>query len=138
MGGGLELDAPPASTSIVETGADGASSAAADGILDGIAVVEAVAAVGAVGTPFAAAALPGVGAAAAGSTAAAADGVLDGIAVVEAVAALGAVGTPSAVAAPPGVGAAVAGSTAGAWGPGGAVSAVAVGGAGGTTMDAEG
>jgi hypothetical protein len=46
-------------------GAVGASSAAADGVLDGIAVVEAVAAVGAVGTPSAAAAPLGVGAAAA-------------------------------------------------------------------------
>jgi hypothetical protein len=47
-------------------GAVGASSAAADGVLDGIAIVEAVAAVGAVGTSSAAATLLGVGAAAAG------------------------------------------------------------------------
>jgi hypothetical protein len=47
-------------------GATGASSAAADGVLDGIAVVEAMAAVGAVGTPSTAAAPLGVGAAAAG------------------------------------------------------------------------
>jgi hypothetical protein len=47
-------------------GAAGASSAAADGVLDGIAIVEAVAAVRAVGTPSAAAAPLGVGAAAVG------------------------------------------------------------------------
>jgi hypothetical protein len=69
VGGGLELDASPVSASIVATGAAGASSAAVDGVLDGIAVDEAVAAVGAVGTPFAAAAPLGVGATAAGSTA---------------------------------------------------------------------
>ena len=51
VGGGLELDAPPASASIVATDAARASSAAADGELDGIAIAEAVAAVGAVGTP---------------------------------------------------------------------------------------
>jgi hypothetical protein len=138
VGGGLELDAPPASTSIVTTGVAEASSTAADGVLNGIAITEAVVAVEAVGTPSAAAAPPGFGAAAAGSTSVAADGVLDGIAVAEAVAAVGAVGTPSAVAAPPGVAAAAAGSTARAWGPGGAVSAVAAGGAGGTTLDVEG
>jgi hypothetical protein len=138
VGGGLELDAPPASTSIVMTGAAEASSVPADGVLDGIAVAEAVAAVGAVGTPSAAVAPPGFGAAAAGSTAAAADGVLDDITVAEAVASVGATGTPSAAVAPPGVGAAAAGSTAGAWGPGGAVSVVAAGGRGGTTLDAEG
>jgi hypothetical protein len=69
VGGGLELDVPPALTSIAPAGAAGASSAAADGVLDGIAVVEAVAAVGAVGTPSAAAAPLGVGAAAAVPTA---------------------------------------------------------------------
>jgi hypothetical protein len=42
------------------------SSVAADSVLDGIAVVEAVVAIGAVGTPSAAAAPLGVGAAAAG------------------------------------------------------------------------
>jgi hypothetical protein len=62
----MELDAPPASTSMAEAGAVGASSAAAVGVLDDIAVVEAMAAVGAVGTPSAAAAPLGVGAAAAG------------------------------------------------------------------------
>jgi hypothetical protein len=63
VGGGLELDAPPASTSIAVAGAAVASSAAVDGVLDGIAVVEVVAAVGAVGTPSTAAAPLGVGAA---------------------------------------------------------------------------
>jgi hypothetical protein len=38
----MELDAPPASTSMAEADAAGASSATADGVLDGIAVVEAV------------------------------------------------------------------------------------------------
>jgi hypothetical protein len=56
----------PASTSMVGAGAAGASSAAANGVLDGITVVEAVAAAGAVGTPSAAAAPLGVGAAAGG------------------------------------------------------------------------
>jgi hypothetical protein len=51
VGGGLELDAPPSSTSMAAASAAGASSATVDGVLDGIAVVEAVAAVGAVGTP---------------------------------------------------------------------------------------
>ena len=46
----MELDAPPASPSMAGVGAVGTSSAAADGVLDGIAVVEAVVAVGAVGT----------------------------------------------------------------------------------------
>jgi hypothetical protein len=46
----------PASTSMAAVGAVGASSAAGNGVLDGIAVAEAVAAVGAVGTPSAAAA----------------------------------------------------------------------------------
>jgi hypothetical protein len=62
----MELDAPPASTSMARAGTAGASSAAADGVLDGITVVEAVAVVGAVGTPYATAALLGVGTAAAG------------------------------------------------------------------------
>jgi hypothetical protein len=52
----MELDARPASTLMAGAGAIGASSAAADGVLDGIAIVEAVAAIGAVGTPSAAAA----------------------------------------------------------------------------------
>jgi hypothetical protein len=51
---------------MARAGAAGASSTAADGVLDGIAIVEAVAAVGAVGTPSAAAAPLGVGAAAVG------------------------------------------------------------------------
>jgi hypothetical protein len=62
----MELDAPPALTSMAGAGAVGASSAAADGVLDGIAIVEAVVAVGAVGTPSAAATPLGIGAAAAG------------------------------------------------------------------------
>jgi hypothetical protein len=49
VGDGLELDTPPTSTSIAAAGAAVASSAAADGVLDGVAVVEAVEAVGAVG-----------------------------------------------------------------------------------------
>jgi hypothetical protein len=65
----LELDAPPASASIVATSTARASSTAADGVLNGVAVAEAVATVGAVGTPSAAVAPLGVGAAAAGSTA---------------------------------------------------------------------
>jgi hypothetical protein len=60
---------PPTSTSIAASGVAEASSAATDGVLDDIAVVEAVAAVGAVGTPSAAAAPLGVGAAAARPTA---------------------------------------------------------------------
>jgi hypothetical protein len=51
---------------MVEAGAARASSVAADGVLDGIAVVEAVAAIGAVGTSSAAAAPLGVGVADAG------------------------------------------------------------------------
>jgi hypothetical protein len=51
VGGGLELNAPLASASIVATDAAGASSVAADGVLDGTTVAEAMAAVGAVGTP---------------------------------------------------------------------------------------
>ena len=134
--GGLELDAPPASTSIVVTGAAGASSTTADGVLDGITVTEAVAVVGAVGTPST---TPhGVGTAAAGSTAVAADGVLNGIAVIEAATAVGAVGTPSTAAAPLGVGAAAIKPPALAWGPGGTVSAVAAEGEGRTTLYAEG
>jgi hypothetical protein len=57
---------PPASTSMAGVGAVEASSAAADGVLDGIAIVEAVVAVGAVGTPSTAATPLDVGAAAAG------------------------------------------------------------------------
>jgi hypothetical protein len=56
VGGGIELDAPPTSTLMAGAGIVGASSAAADGVLDGIAVVEAAVAVRAVGTPSAAAA----------------------------------------------------------------------------------
>jgi hypothetical protein len=48
VGGGMQLDAPPASPSMAEAGAVGTSSAATDGVLDGITVVEAAAAVGAV------------------------------------------------------------------------------------------
>jgi hypothetical protein len=66
VGGGTELDAPPASTSMAGVGAVGASSVAVDGVLYGIAVVEAMAAVGAVGTPSTATAPLGVGAAAVG------------------------------------------------------------------------
>jgi hypothetical protein len=95
VGVGMELDAPPASTSMAGAGAVGASSAAADGVLDGITVVEAVVAVGAVGTP-------------------------------------------SAVVAPLDVGAAAAGPPPGAWGPDGAVSAVAAGGGRGATLEPEG
>jgi hypothetical protein len=62
----MELDAPPASTSMAEVGAAGGSFAAVGGVLDGITVVEAVVAVGAVGTPSAAVAPLGVGATAAG------------------------------------------------------------------------
>jgi hypothetical protein len=62
----MELDAPPASTSMVGAGAVGASSAATDGVLDDIAVVEAVPAVRAVGTRWRCAAPLGVGAAAVG------------------------------------------------------------------------
>jgi hypothetical protein len=69
VGGGLELNAPPASTLITAAGAATASSTAADGVLDGIAVVEAVVAIGAIGTPSAAVAPLGVGAAAARPTA---------------------------------------------------------------------
>jgi hypothetical protein len=62
----MELDAPPASTLMAGAGTVGASSAAADGVLDGIAVVEAMVAVGAVGTPSTAVTPLDVGAAAAG------------------------------------------------------------------------
>jgi hypothetical protein len=62
----MELDVPPASTSMAGAGAVRASSVAADGVLYDIAVVEAVVAVGAVGTPSTAATLLDVGAAAAG------------------------------------------------------------------------
>jgi hypothetical protein len=51
---------------MVGAGTAGASSVAADGVLDGIVVVEAVAAIGAVGTPSAAPTPLGVGATAAG------------------------------------------------------------------------
>jgi hypothetical protein len=48
VGGGMELDAPPASPLMVGVGAVGPSSTAADDVLDGIAVVEAAVAVGGV------------------------------------------------------------------------------------------
>jgi hypothetical protein len=51
---------------MARAGAVGASSATADGVFDDMAVIEAVVAVGAVGTPSAAVAPLGVGAAAAG------------------------------------------------------------------------
>jgi hypothetical protein len=76
------------------------------------------------------------GAGAVGASSTAADGVLDGIAVVDAAATIGAIGTPSAAAVPLGVGA--AGPPAGTWEPGGAVSAAAAGGEGGTALGAEG
>jgi hypothetical protein len=41
----MELDVPPASPSMAGVGAVGTSSAAADGVLDGIAIVEAAVAV---------------------------------------------------------------------------------------------
>jgi hypothetical protein len=44
----MELDAPPASPSMARVGAVGTSSAAADGVLGSIAVVEAAVVVGAV------------------------------------------------------------------------------------------
>jgi hypothetical protein len=44
----MELDAPPASPSMAGVGAVGTSSAVADSVLDGIAVVEAAVAVGVV------------------------------------------------------------------------------------------
>jgi hypothetical protein len=66
VGDGTELDAPPALTSMAGAGVVGAPSAAADGVLDDITVVEAVTAVRAVGTPSATAAPLGVGAAASG------------------------------------------------------------------------
>jgi hypothetical protein len=62
----MELDAPPLSPSMAGVGVVGTSPAVADGVLDGIAVVEAAVAVGAVGTSSAAATLLDVGAAAAG------------------------------------------------------------------------
>ena len=61
----MELDAPPASPSMAGVGAVGTSSAAADGVLDGIAVVEFMVAFGAVGTSSAAMPID-VGAAVAG------------------------------------------------------------------------
>jgi hypothetical protein len=61
----MELDAPPASPSMVGVGAVGTSSTAADGVLNGIAVVEAAVAVGAVGTSSAAVTSLDVGVAAA-------------------------------------------------------------------------
>jgi hypothetical protein len=48
VGGGMELDGPPVSPSMAEAGTVGTSSAAVDGVLVGITVVEAAAAVGAV------------------------------------------------------------------------------------------
>jgi hypothetical protein len=42
----MELDAPPVSPSMAGVGAVGTSSAAADGVLDDIAIVEAAVAVG--------------------------------------------------------------------------------------------
>jgi hypothetical protein len=48
VGGGMELDVPPVSPSMVGVGAVGASSAATDGVLDDIAVVEVAVAVGGV------------------------------------------------------------------------------------------
>jgi hypothetical protein len=57
---------PPASPSVAGAGAVGASFAAADGVLDDIAIVEVVAAVGAVGTPSTAATPLDVGAVAVG------------------------------------------------------------------------
>jgi hypothetical protein len=62
----MELDAPPASPLMAGVGAVGTSSAAADGVLDDIAVIEAVVAVGAVGTSSTVATPLDVGAAAAG------------------------------------------------------------------------
>jgi hypothetical protein len=56
----------PTSPSMEGVGAVGTSSVAADGVLNGIAVVEAAVAVGAVGPPSAAATLLDIGAAAAG------------------------------------------------------------------------
>jgi hypothetical protein len=47
----MELGAPPVSPSMEGVGAVGTSSAAADGVLDDIAVVEAAVAVGAAATP---------------------------------------------------------------------------------------
>jgi hypothetical protein len=66
VGDGMELDAPPASPSMAGVGTVGTSSADADGVLDGIAVVEATVADGAGGTTSAAATPLDVGAAAAG------------------------------------------------------------------------
>jgi hypothetical protein len=48
----MELDAPPMSPATVGVGADGTSSAAADGVLDGVAVVEAAVVVGGSPTPL--------------------------------------------------------------------------------------
>jgi hypothetical protein len=48
VGGGMELDAPPTSPSMAGVGVVGTSSAAADSVLDSIAVVEAAVAVGAI------------------------------------------------------------------------------------------
>jgi hypothetical protein len=62
----MELDAPLASPSMAGVGVVGTSSAAADGVLDDIAVVEAVVAVGAVGTSSTTATPLDVGATAAG------------------------------------------------------------------------
>jgi hypothetical protein len=46
VGGGIELDTPPASSLMAGTGAAGTSLAVADGVLNGVAVVEAEVAVG--------------------------------------------------------------------------------------------
>jgi hypothetical protein len=62
----MELDAPPASPLMAGVGAVGTSSAAADGVLNGIAVVETAVAVGAVGTSLAVATPLDIGVAAAG------------------------------------------------------------------------
>jgi hypothetical protein len=62
----MELDAPPASPSTAGVGAVGTSSAAADSVLDGIAIVEATVAVGVVGTTPTTVTPLGVGAATTG------------------------------------------------------------------------
>jgi hypothetical protein len=62
----MELDAPPVSPSMAGVGAVGTSYAAADGVLDGITIVEVVVAVGAVGTSSVAAVPPEADAAVAG------------------------------------------------------------------------
>jgi hypothetical protein len=62
----MELDVPPLSPSMEGVGAVETSFTAVDGVLDGIAVIEPVVAVGAVGTSSTAATPLDVGAAAAG------------------------------------------------------------------------